>query len=48
MTRLRRLFTRVALDETEVQILRGMLTALAPDAPPVLAQPRAGEAPPSR
>jgi tRNA (cytidine32/uridine32-2'-O)-methyltransferase len=34
MTRLRRLFTRVALDETEVQILRGMLTALAPDAPP--------------
>jgi tRNA (cytidine32/uridine32-2'-O)-methyltransferase len=31
MTRLRRLFTRVALDETEVQMLRGILTALAPD-----------------
>jgi len=30
MTRLRRLLTRVALDETEVQILRGVLTALAP------------------
>ncbi len=47
MTRLRRLFTRVALDETEVQILRGMLTALAPDAPPALAPPRAADAPPS-
>jgi len=34
MTRLRRLFTRVALDETEVQILRGILTALAPEARP--------------
>lgn len=30
MTRLRRLFTRVALDETEVQILRGILTSLDP------------------
>jgi tRNA (cytidine32/uridine32-2'-O)-methyltransferase len=32
MTRLRRLFTRVALDDTEVQMLRGMLRQLAPDA----------------
>jgi tRNA (cytidine32/uridine32-2'-O)-methyltransferase len=30
MTRLRRLFTRVGLDETEVQILRGILTTLDP------------------
>jgi tRNA (cytidine32/uridine32-2'-O)-methyltransferase len=30
MTRLRRMFFRVALDETEVQILRGILTALDP------------------
>jgi tRNA (cytidine32/uridine32-2'-O)-methyltransferase len=34
MTRLRRLFSRVALDETEVQILRGILTALAPEVRP--------------
>jgi len=34
MARLRRLFMRVALDETEVQILRGVLTALAPDRGP--------------
>jgi len=33
MTRLRRLFTRIGLDETEVQILRGILTALDPGAP---------------
>lgn len=30
MTRLRRLFQRVALDDTEVQILRGVLTTLDP------------------
>jgi tRNA C32,U32 (ribose-2'-O)-methylase TrmJ len=29
MTRLRRLFTRVALDDTEVQMLRGILNQLA-------------------
>jgi tRNA (cytidine32/uridine32-2'-O)-methyltransferase len=34
MARLRRLFMRVALDETEVQILRGVLTALAPERGP--------------
>ena len=28
-TRLRRLFTRVALDDTEVQMLRGILNQLA-------------------
>ncbi|MFU8817209.1 MAG: RNA methyltransferase [Pseudomonadales bacterium] len=33
MTRLRRLFTRVRLDEKEVQMLRGVLTQLAPGAP---------------
>jgi tRNA (cytidine32/uridine32-2'-O)-methyltransferase len=32
MTRLRRLFTRVRLDDTEVQMLRGMLRQLAPGA----------------
>jgi len=32
MTRLRRLFTRIGLDETEVQILRGILTTLDPRA----------------
>lgn len=32
MTRLRRLFTRVRLDDTEVQMLRGMLRQLAPAA----------------
>jgi tRNA (cytidine32/uridine32-2'-O)-methyltransferase len=34
MTRLRRLFTRVALDDKEVQMLRGVLTQLAPGAKP--------------
>lgn len=33
MRRLRRLYSRARLDQNEVQILRGMLTALAPDAP---------------
>lgn len=33
MRRFRRLFGRAHLDRNEVQILRGMLTALAPDAP---------------
>lgn len=33
MRRFRRLFGRTRLDRNEVQILRGMLTALAPDAP---------------
>ncbi len=33
MRRLRRLYSRAGLDRNEVQILRGMLTALAPDAP---------------
>lgn len=33
MRRLRRLYGRAGLDRNEVQILRGMLTALAPDAP---------------
>jgi tRNA C32,U32 (ribose-2'-O)-methylase TrmJ len=32
MTRLRRLFTRVRLDDTEVQMLRGALRQLAPGA----------------
>lgn len=32
MTRLRRLFTRVSLDDTEVQMLRGILRQFAPDA----------------
>ena len=31
MTRLRRLFSRVRLDETEVQILRGVFKALGKD-----------------
>jgi len=34
MTRLRRLFTRVQLDDKEVQMLRGILHQLAPAAPP--------------
>lgn len=34
MRRLRRLFGRAGLDRDEVQILRGMLTALAPDVRP--------------
>ncbi len=34
MTRLRRLFTRITPDETEVQILRGVLKQLAPDSRP--------------
>ena len=33
MRRLRRLYGRAGLDRNEVQILRGILTALAPDAP---------------
>src|SRR5690606_3912470 len=33
MRRFRRLYARTGLDRIEVQILRGMLTALAPDAP---------------
>jgi len=33
MRRLRRLYGRTALDRNEVQILRGILTALAPDVP---------------
>lgn len=33
MRRFRRLYSRARLDRIEVQILRGMLTALAPDAP---------------
>lgn len=32
MTRLRRLFTRVSLDDTEVQMLRGILRQFAPEA----------------
>lgn len=34
MRRVRRLYGRAGLDRNEVQILRGMLTALAPDVPP--------------
>lgn len=34
MRRLRRLFNRAGLDYNEVQILRGILKALAPEAPP--------------
>lgn len=56
MTRLRRLFMRVALDETEVQILRGVLTTLAPGAvgdpeaagPPVPQPAAEGRRPPGQ
>ena len=40
MRRLRRLYARASLDYNEVQILRGMLTALAPDAPRDLVAPK--------
>lgn len=42
MRRVRRLYGRIGLDRNEVQILRGMLTALAPDAPRQL-RPGAGD-----
>lgn len=53
MTRLRRLFQRVALDDTEVQILRGVLTTLDPrrggrPAGPGSARLRGAKADPSR
>ncbi|MBW3566578.1 MAG: RNA methyltransferase [Proteobacteria bacterium] len=43
MRRIRRLYGRTGLDRNEVQILRGMLTALAPDAPRDLPERKAFE-----
>jgi tRNA C32,U32 (ribose-2'-O)-methylase TrmJ len=38
MTRLRRLFTRVGMDDKEVQMLRGVLKELDPGTGPIRAQ----------